>query len=456
VTKSKQFTKGQKFFVIIAIFVCSLLLYANGIAFNLISAPMFVNDIIAYAALTVAVALTIITLTIVIRDKRRGLFPKAHKSNVVDSIKESTETPGTIFSLVDSHESTSVVETDKTDIQTLNVSDEAQVSALPKAKSSKKRNVLISIIAIAVGLLFFANCGAFGLISLPDYSAYALVAGASALTIITVAIALVDKRKGALPKTPIVEVVGAIKESNAAPETPDTVSSPTIAQTSADKVESDIAAIETAKVPDETPAPIAPPAKVFGKRNLFVIIIAFTVGLLFFANAVAFGLISLPEYSMYAAVAGAAALAAITLTILLGEKIKILGNRIKSFVSEPQIRDIINEAKEPDQATDIVSASVIAQTSTIKVDPYTEMLRQFSVQRTARKLEADNAELEKQLPKKPVIPPTKVICPACRKKFSLPIYEKDFIVDFGPPKKSNLIKPCPYCQTPITLKRKGD
>lgn len=179
-----------------AIFVCGSLFYANGVAFNLISAPMFVNDIIAYAALTVAVTLTIITLTIVIRDKRKGIFIKTQKLNV-----------------------DSVVELDQAS---------------------------------------------------------------------------------------------------------DTVSSPTIAQTRADIVESDVAAIETAKVPDETPAPITPSSKVFSKRNLFVIILAFTVGLLFFASAVAFGLISLPEYSIYAAVAGAAALAAITLTIILGEKIKIL------------------------------------------------------------------------------------------------------------------------------------
>jgi len=308
-----------------AIFVCGLLFYANGVAFNLISAPIFVNDIIAYATLLVAVTLTVITLTIVIRDKRKGLFVKTQKSNV-----------------------DSVVELD-------------QVS--------------------------------------------------------------------------------------------DTVSSPAIAQTSADRDESDVAVIETTKVPDETPAPIAPRAKVFSKRTLFVIILAFTVGLLFFANAVGFGLISLPQYFIYAAVAGAVALAAVAVTLVFGEKIKVLGHIIKSILSEPQV---INEVKEPDEAPDIAPAPVIAQTSTIKVDPYTEMLRQFSVQKTTSKLDADTIELEKQLPKKPVIPPTKVICPACRKEFNLPIYEKDFIVDFGSPKQSSLIEPCPYCRTPIHLKRKGD
>ena len=179
------------------------------------------------------------------------------------------------------------------------------------------------------------------------------------------------------------------------------------------------------------------------------------VGLLLVANAGAFGLISLPQYSIYATLAGAIAIATIPLTILLGDKIKALGHRIKSFLAEPDIQEILKEVKEPDQAPDIAPAPVIAQTSTIKVDPYTEMLRQFRVQKTSRRFEADNAEQE-QLPKKPVIPPTKVICPACRKEFSLPVYERDFIVDFGPPKKSNVIEPCFYCGALIPLKRKGD
>jgi hypothetical protein len=626
VIQSRQFTKGQKLFIIMAIFVCGLLFYANGVAFNLISAPAYVDDIIAFSALAVAVALTVITLTIVIKDKR-SLFVKTQKTNVANSSKESIETPSTILSPVDSQEnadkvdlnsatvqtanesdkapvtllaksyrkrnliailiaiiaglllyvnvvsfklialpefsmyvaavgaagligvifivaladkrrgafariqkasvisavkesnvpvetvpssgdfqaSTNVDEIDETDIQTLNVSDEAQVSALPKAKSSKKRNALIFIIVIAVGLLFFANCVAFGLISLPGYFDYVFVAGASALTIIIVALVLVYKRKGALPKATIAEVISAIKKSNAVPETPDIVSSLTIAQTSANKVESDepstqsieafdetpdtvsspvigritdevepnpsavqtaiesdktpvtplIAAFETAKVPLETPAPIIPPAKGFRKRTLYVIIVGFTVGLLFFANVAAFGLISLPEYVTYAVVACAVVLAAIALTMILGDKIKVLGNRVKRFVSEPQIREIINEIKKTDQAPDTVPASVIAQASLKKVDSYAELLRQFGVQKTTSRLEADALEQEKQLPKKPVIPPTKVMCPACRKEFNLPIYERDYIVDFGQPKRSNLIKRCPHCQTNIPLKRRG-
>jgi hypothetical protein len=324
-----QFTKGQKFFVIMAVFVCGLLFYANAVAFNLISAPLFISDIITYAALTVAVSLTIITLTIVVRDKRRSLFAKTQKSIVANSNKESIEMHSIILSSVDSQENT-------------------------------------------------------------------------------------------------------------------------------DKVESNIATIENSKVSDKTPAPIARSAKVFGKRNLFILIIVFAVGLLFFGNAVSFGLISLPNYFIYAAVASSVALAAITLTIILREKIKVLGDKMKSFLAEPDIQEIIKELKEPDQVPDIAPAPVIAQTSTKKVDSYDELLRQFSVQKNTSRLEPDNAGQKEQLPKKPMISSTKVICPSCRKEFNLPIYERNYIVDFGPTKKSSRIKICPNCQASVPLKLRGD
>jgi hypothetical protein len=448
VLPATEISKRRSLFASIIVTVVGLLVYVNIVAFGLFGLPLFSM----YVAAVGAAGLIGVIFIVALADKRRGALAKMQKANVVSAVKELNET---VPSSVDFQESTSEVETEEKGIQTLTVSDEAQVSVLPKAKSSKKKNALIFIIAIAVSLLFLANCVAFGLISLPDYFAYAFVAGASALTIITIAAAFVDKRKRALPKAPIVDVDGAIEKSNATTETPDIVSSPTLAQTSADKVESDLVAFETVKVPDETPVPIAPPAKVFGKRNLFVIVVAFTGVLLFFANAVAFGLISLPEYATYVALAGAVALAAIALTMILGEKIKVLGSRVKRFVSEPDIQEIINEVKEPDQAPDTASAPVIAQTSSIKVDPYAEMLRQFRVQRTARRLEVDTEELEKELPKKPVIPPTTVMCPACRKEFNLPNYERDYIVDFGRPKQSNLIKQCPYCQTSVPLKRRG-
>jgi hypothetical protein len=94
--KLRPISKMQKFFLIMVMLVCGLLFYANGVAFELISAPVFAIDIIGYAVLAVAVALAIFTLSIVIRDKRRGLFYRTNSSNVFDSVKESNEIPCTI------------------------------------------------------------------------------------------------------------------------------------------------------------------------------------------------------------------------------------------------------------------------------------------------------------------------------------------------------------------------
>ena len=156
----------------------------------------------------------------------------------------------------------------------------------------------------------------------------------------------------------------------------------------------------------------------------------FVCGLLFYANAVAFNLISAPSHFgdivAYSALTVAVTLTIITLAIVIRDK-----------------------------RSDTAAASVIAQVSTNKVDSYAELFRQFGVQKTISKLEAGTLEQEKQLPKKPVFPPTKVFCPACRKEFSLPIYEREYIVDFGRPKRSNLIKRCPHCLTSIPLKRRG-
>jgi hypothetical protein len=473
VIKSRQFTKGQIFFLVMAVFVCGLLFYANAVAFKLISAPVNVGEIVAYSALAVAVDLTIVMLAIVIRDKRRILSGRKQISNVkdrsssdqasdvvasqtiaqelekVDSI-DSNELQEVAPSSVDLQESTSVVESNLADIQISNGIDVPEVLACSKAKSNKKRIVVMFIIVVAVGLLFFANAVAFGLISFAGYFVYAFVSVAAVLAILTIAVVIVDKRKGRLPKEPIVEV-GVIKESKEVLETPDTVAPPTISQTSINEVDSDVPVIESSKLEDETQGPIVAPAKVFGKRELLIIMIAFTAGLLFFANAVAFGLISLPPYIIYATVASAVIIAAIAVYLILGVKIKVLvGDKIKSVFSALDLQESPNETKKPDQVSNTGVAPVNAQ-STMKVDPVTEMLRQLGLQKTT-----SEAEQEKFLLKKPVIPPTKVICPACRKVFNLPIYERNYIVDFGTPKKSNLIKQCPHCQTPIRLKRSSE
>ncbi len=305
-----NFSNGQKFFLIMAVFVCSLLFYANAVTFNLISAPSYVSDIIAYSALSVAVALTLIMITIVIRDKSRGVFSKTQKPNVIGVIKESNALPIMVPSTVDAQENPDKVESNPPNFQTIKESEVSPTPVPPSAESSNKRLLFAISIAAAASLLIFANLVTFGLIPLPEYFAFAAASGAVALATAMLVRGLIDKISGATSKNPDSQFIVAVKESNEASCT-----------------------IQTGKIPDKTP---------------------------------------------------------------------------------------------------------IA----------------FNAQKIIVRKDEDTAEEEKPPTKKATIPLTKLICPACRKEFSLPIYEKDLIVDFGPPKKSNIIKPCPNCGVSIPLKRK--
>ncbi len=96
-TKLRQFSKGQKLFIFMMIFVSGLLFYANGIAFNLFSAPMFANDIVAFVALAVAITFAMMTLTFIFRDMwRNGVTLRTKKQQVISAVKESEEANSTV------------------------------------------------------------------------------------------------------------------------------------------------------------------------------------------------------------------------------------------------------------------------------------------------------------------------------------------------------------------------
>jgi hypothetical protein len=96
-TNSQKFSKGQILFLTMAIIVIGLLVYANISVFNLFTAPMFVNDIVVFAALAMAVTLTIIFLVIIVRDKSKAVFLlKEQKSQNIVDIKESEKTSNII------------------------------------------------------------------------------------------------------------------------------------------------------------------------------------------------------------------------------------------------------------------------------------------------------------------------------------------------------------------------
>ena len=79
------------------IFVSGLLFYANGIAFNLFSAPMFANDTVAFVALAVAVTFAMMTLTFIFRDMRsNGAALRTKKQQVIGAVEESEEASSTV------------------------------------------------------------------------------------------------------------------------------------------------------------------------------------------------------------------------------------------------------------------------------------------------------------------------------------------------------------------------
>ena len=88
-TKVQKFSKGQILFLIMAIIVIGLLFYVNIKVFNLFPTPMFVNDIVVFVALGMAVTLTIVFLTIVVRDKRNAICSKEQKSQSIEGVEES-------------------------------------------------------------------------------------------------------------------------------------------------------------------------------------------------------------------------------------------------------------------------------------------------------------------------------------------------------------------------------
>ena len=160
-------------------------------------------------------------------------------------------------------------------------------------------------------------------------------------------------------------------------------------------------------------------------QKYFIILTIFICGLLFFANALAFNLIStsifVKDIIAYASIAVATVLTIIILTILIRDK------RKKSSA--------LDEKTESNEVPRKVSPMII-------------------IQKTSNSVETNAAGDKHQSTKQFPVEAAKVICPACRKEFNLPTFWGDLIVDFGPPKQSNITKNCPNCQTPIPLKRK--
>ncbi len=81
--EQRRLSKPKILYIIIAVLVVALIAYANGVAFNLITLPSSMNNIVAYSALGVAVTLTLVIIGFVIRNVRLQGFD-AWKKNLPD------------------------------------------------------------------------------------------------------------------------------------------------------------------------------------------------------------------------------------------------------------------------------------------------------------------------------------------------------------------------------------
>ena len=187
-------------------------------------------------------------------------------------------------------------------------------------------------------------------------------------------------------------------------------------------------------------------------QKFFLIMMTLVCGLLFYANGVAFKLISAPVFAIdiigYAVLAVAVALAILTLTIVIRDERRGLFYRTHSS-------NVFDSAKESNEIPCTIPSKLAAQ-EPVKISSKTPPIV-FPVNTSSRtnRVEADKVEQEKQPTKRLIIQTTTLVCPACRKQFDLPIYLGDRMVDFGPPKSSSLIRPCPNCGEFIALKRRG-
>ena len=155
----------------------------------------------------------------------------------------------------------------------------------------------------------------------------------------------------------------------------------------------------------------------------------FVISLLVYANGIAFNLFSAPMFAndiiAYVALAVAVTFAAIVLTTIF--------------------RDIRHGVSTKTEMP--IPVTVHENINEIELSP--EALQTIK----NLEIEMEESEQKKQQLKQIIEPPTKVICPACREAFYLPNYERDYIVDFGPPKQSNVYRRCPHCKLPIALKQ---
>jgi uncharacterized Zn-finger protein len=99
--KFRNLSKEQKLRLAMMVVACGLVFYAVGIATNFFGSPIFsmffiisyntAHEVVTYVAITVAIALSVITLTVTLIKKRKLELPQLHNKPVIRIIKTPDE-----------------------------------------------------------------------------------------------------------------------------------------------------------------------------------------------------------------------------------------------------------------------------------------------------------------------------------------------------------------------------
>jgi hypothetical protein len=126
VIKLREISKTQKLQVATIVIVCSLIIYAIGIATNFFGSPVFsmffiisdqtAHNVVTYVAVAIAIALTIMVLSMSLIKKRKTAFPETHNKPVIfRTNKAPNEAPVRVTPPTNNQKITSNTETDKTE-----------------------------------------------------------------------------------------------------------------------------------------------------------------------------------------------------------------------------------------------------------------------------------------------------------------------------------------------------
>ena len=172
----REISKTQKLQVATIIIVCSLIIYAIGIATNFFGSPVFsmffiisdqtAHNVVTYVAVAIAIALTIMVLSMSLIKKRKTAFPETHNKPVIfRTNKAPNEAPVRVTPPTNNQKITSNTETDKPEQKNqsakqpiIQLTEQSAAQRLTQPTLNKTNNQQIDTNKPVNGKLTCTNC----------------------------------------------------------------------------------------------------------------------------------------------------------------------------------------------------------------------------------------------------------------------------------------------------------